>query len=68
MTKKSFVFFNRWLALGEATVINGCLRTEERASLRYIRHKVTIMTGFSQDKPYFKCVSNEVADEKRAVD
>lgn len=25
------------------------------------------MTGFSQDKPYFKCVSNEVADEKRAV-
>lgn len=26
------------------------------------------MTEFSQDKSYFKCVSNDVADEKRAVD
>lgn len=26
------------------------------------------MTGFSQDKSHFKCVSNDVADEKRPVD
>lgn len=63
-----FLLFNRWVFLGEATVINGCLQTEEWALLRYIRHKVTIMTGFSQDKSYFHCVSNTVVDEKAAVD
>lgn len=61
-------FLRQMASLKEATMINGCLQTEEWALLRYIRHKMTIMSGISQDKSYFHCVSNPVVDEKAAVD
>lgn len=65
--KRSFFFFSDGL-FSEATLINGCLPTEEWALLRCIRHKMTIMTGFSQDGSYFHCVSNAAADEEAAMD